>query len=124
MSNNATAMENLITSMGNSILTPEGDDEIAYSFLGMKDSVSYFKFWQEVVEKGKLSTDGQVLLIRLAIVRKSRPRLMKLKVHTPLQGTLVRIKEASYKEVVKTLLSFTARRPIRRTNDLTRPLPR
>ena len=77
MSNNATAMENLITSMGNSLLIPEGEDEIAYSFLGMKDSVSYFKFWKEVVEKSKLSVDGQVLLIRLAIVRKSRPRLMR-----------------------------------------------
>ena len=47
-----------------------------------------------------------------------------LKIHTPLQGTLVRIREARYQEIVQTLLKFNARRPIRRANDLTRPLPR
>ena len=50
--------------------------------------------------------------------------LVCLRIFTPLSGTLVRIREARYQEVVKTLLAFTARRPIRRANDLTRPLPR
>ena len=50
--------------------------------------------------------------------------LLCLRIFTPLSGTLVRIREARYQEVVNTLLAFTARRPIRRANDLTRPLPR
>ena len=50
--------------------------------------------------------------------------ILSLRIHTPLQGTLVRIREIKYQEVAQTLLKFNARRPIRRANDLTRPLPR
>ena len=50
--------------------------------------------------------------------------LLVLRVHMPLQGTLMRINEASYAEIIRMIQRFTQRRAVRRVNDFTRPLVR